>query len=294
MKKHPVLLGLAILTSLFFAFVVAVFMFARFSGESSSFTIGDKIGIVEVTGLITDSQDTIKELSDFRDNPHIKAVVVRIDSPGGIVGATQEVYAAVRKTGDKMPVVASCGSIAASGGYYIALGARKIVANPGTITGSIGVIMKFANAEELLHKIGLKTSVVKSGDFKDTGSPTREMTQQERAMFQGVIDDVHAQFVRTVADNRKIPEEKVRELADGRIFSGNQAMSLGLIDGFGNIEEAIALAGKMAGIEGEPKVIYPKQKGISLWDILFNGGTRSHVQWLLYSPYRMCFETGLR
>ncbi|MDP2992103.1 MAG: signal peptide peptidase SppA, partial [Deltaproteobacteria bacterium] len=202
MKKHPILFGLAILASIFFGLIVIVFIFAWIGDEGHLLTPGEKIGIVEINGLITDSKETIQELSALRKNPQIKAIVVRIDSPGGVVGAAQEIYTEVKRAGQVKPVVASCGSIAASGGYYIAVGTNKIIANPGTITGSIGVIMKFANAEELLRKIGLKISALKSGELKDTGSPTREMTAKEKAMVQGVIDDVQSQFIEVVASGR--------------------------------------------------------------------------------------------
>lgn len=294
MKKHPILFGLAILASIFLAFVMVVFVFVWVSGEGHLLPKGEKIGVVEITGLITEPGETIKELSAFRKNPQIKAVVVRIDSPGGVVGAAQEIYTEVKRTRKIKPVVASCGSIATSGGYYIAVGADKIIANPGTITGSIGVIMKFANAEELLHKIGLKTSVLKSGGLKDVGSLTREMTAEEKAMIQEVIDDVHAQFVEVVASNRKIPQEKTMEIADGRIFSGRQAMELGLIDKLGNIEEAITLAGQMAGIKEEPEVTYPKKKGISLWELIFGTVSDAGIfHGLLYVPYQLSFEARL-
>lgn len=291
MKKHPILFGLGVLASIFFAFIMVVFIFVWISEEGSILPRGEKIGVIEVTGLISDPRETIEELSALRKNPQIKAVVVRIDSPGGVVGAAQEIYAEVKRTSKEKPVVASCGSIATSGGYYVAVGAKKIMASPGTITGSIGVIMKFANAEELLRKIGLKTSVLKSGDLKDIGSPTREMTTKEKAMIQEVIDDVHQQFVEVVARERKVPADKIANIADGRIFSGKQAMELGLIDRLGNIEEAIDLAGEMAGIREEPEVVHPKKKGISLWDFIF-GGTSGDgiVSWLSYLPFKLSYE----
>ncbi len=294
MKKHPILFGLAILASIFFAFILTVFIFISFTQEGDLLPRGEKIGVLEITGLITDSEETIKELSTFRKNPRIKAVVVRIDSPGGVVGAAQEIYDEVKRTAKVKPVVASCASIATSGGYYVAVGADKIVANPGTITGSIGVIMKFANAEELLRKIGLKTSVIKSGELKDVGSPTREMTLQEKSMIQEVIDDVHLQFVEVVASERKIPQEKVLKIADGRVLSGKQAIELGLVDKLGNIEEAIVLAGQMAGIKEEPQVIRPKKKGISLWELIFGNASGDGIFGRpFYVPYRLSFETRL-
>ncbi|MFZ5994757.1 MAG: signal peptide peptidase SppA [Thermodesulfobacteriota bacterium] len=294
MKKHPILFGLTILASIFFGLIVIVFIFAWIGDQGHLLTPGEKIGIVEINGLITDSKETVQDLSALRKNPQIKAIVVRIDSPGGIVGAAQEIYTEVKRAGQVKPVVASCGSIAASGGYYIAVGANKIIANPGTITGSIGVIMKFANAEELLRKIGLKVSSLKSGELKDAGSPTREMTAKEKAMVQGVIDDVQSQFVEVVASGRKMPQEKIQGIADGRIFSGRQAMELGLIDKLGNMEEAIAAAGQMAGLKEEPEVIYPKKKGISFWELILDTTFREGVlEGLFYIPYKLSFEAGL-
>ncbi|MEW6326836.1 MAG: signal peptide peptidase SppA [Thermodesulfobacteriota bacterium] len=294
MKKHPILFGLAILASIFFGLIIIVFIFAWIGEKGYMLAPGEKIGIVEINGLITDSKETIQELSALRKNSQIKAIVVRIDSPGGIVGAAQEIYAEVRRASQVKPVVASCGSIAASGGYYIAVGTNKIIANPGTITGSIGVIMKFANAEELLRKIGLKISALKSGELKDTGSLTREMTAKEKAMVQGVIDDVQSQFIEVVASGRKLPQEKIRGIADGRIFSGKQAMELGLVDKLGNMEEAVAVAGQMAGLKEEPEVIYPRKKGISLWELVFDTTFRESVlQGIFYIPYKLSFEAGL-
>jgi protease-4 len=158
------------------------------------------------------------------------------------------------------PVVVSMGSVAASGGYYVAAAAREIVANPGTITGSIGVIMEFANFQELLEKIGLSSVVVKSGAYKDIGSPTREMSIAEKEILQDLIDDVHSQFVSSVAEGRELDEQAVRSIADGRIFSGRKAMQLGLVDRMGNLQVAIDRAADLAGLEADPKVVYPPGK----------------------------------
>jgi protease-4 len=160
------------------------------------------------------------------------------------------------------------GALAASGGYYIACAAQKIYANPGTITGSIGVIMQFVNVRDLIEKIGLKGMVVKSGAYKDIGSPLREMKAEERELLQGVIDNVHSQFIGAVAEGRKMERESVAKIADGRIFSGEQAKSLGLVDAIGNLEDAVADAGKLAKIEGEPRVITPPKKKLSILELL--------------------------
>jgi protease-4 len=187
------------------------------------------------------------------------------------VGASQEIYQEVVKARGVKPVVASFGGVAASGGYYVACGADKIVANPGTITGSIGVVMQFANLEELMKKIGYKGYVIKSGPHKDIGSPFREMKPEEKELLQEVIDTVHRQFVRAVAEGRKIPIEQIMPIADGRIFTGEQAQTMGLVDELGNLEDTIELAAQMAGIKGKPSVIYPRRRKPSLFDYLAEG-----------------------
>jgi protease-4 len=227
---------------------------------------GDKVAVVDIEGLITKSRPIIEKLNRYKDNERIKAIVIRIDSPGGSVGPAQEIYEEVIKLREKKPVVASMGSVAASGGYYIACAANKIIANPGTITGSIGVIIEFANIEELLGKIGLKSIVIKSGKYKDILSPTRELKGEERDLLQGVIDNIHSQFIDAVALGRDIPREKVVEIADGRIFSGEQAKQLGLVDELGNLQDAIESAAEMSDIEGRPNVIYPEKKRPSIWE----------------------------
>jgi protease-4 len=260
MKKRPFLLASALLAGLFVFFLALVVTLASFMGRPTDFALGDKVGVIEIFGVIADSKQVIEQLHDFRDNDSIKALVLRIDSPGGGVGPSQEIYQEVKLVDAAKPVVVSMGSVTASGGYYIAAGAREIVANPGTITGSIGVIMEFANVQELLNKIGLGSVVVKSGAYKDIGSPTREMTTVERTILQELIDDVHRQFVTSVAEGRHIDPEEVNAIADGRIFTGRRAKELGLVDSMGNLEVAIKRAAELAGIEGEPRVVYPPGK----------------------------------
>ncbi|HBX43111.1 MAG TPA: signal peptide peptidase SppA, partial [Deltaproteobacteria bacterium] len=188
-----------------------------------SFARGEKVAVLPITGMIIDSEDSIEQLKRFAKDDSVKAIVVRLNTPGGGVGPSQEIHEEIRKIRGKKVIVASMGSLAASGGYYIACAADKIYANPGTITGSIGVVMQFVNVKELIEKIGVKGFVVKSGDFKDIGSPVREMNPQERALLQSVIDNVHSQFVNAVAEGRGMEREEVRAIADGRIFSGEQA-----------------------------------------------------------------------
>jgi protease-4 len=198
--------------------------------DDGLFGSGDAVGVVEVKGIILDSQETIKRLRECGKNDRVKAVVLRIDSPGGVVGPSQEIHEEVKKLAAKKKVVVSMGSLAASGGYYIAAPASVIFANPGTITGSIGVIIKLSNLQELLDKVGVKVTTIKTGTYKDIGSPSRPMTEDDKALLQGVIDSSYNQFVKAVAQGRKLPEAQVRLLADGRIFTGEQALALKLVD----------------------------------------------------------------
>ena len=236
-------------------------------GNDLSF--GDKVAVVEVEGIITEPESINKQIREFGERDDIKVIVVRINSPGGGVGPSQEIYREIKRVSAKKKVIASMGAVAASGGYYIAAAANKIIANPGTITGSIGVIMEFANAEELLSKIGFKGYVIKSGEYKDIGSPLRSMKEDEKRLLQNVIDDVHRQFVDVVAENRKLKVDVVKKIADGRIFSGQQAKEIGLVDEIGNFQDAIDIAASMSNIKGKPVVLYPEKKGIRLWDIIF-------------------------
>jgi protease-4 len=245
--------------------VAALFLFGK---RDSTFEFGEKVGVVEIRGVITDAKPIVSQLKKFRKNEAIKAIVLRIDSPGGGVGPSQEIYSEVKKTTGEKKVVASMGAIAASGGYYVAAAADHVMANPGTITGSIGVVIEFANVEELFKKIGLSAYVIKSGEYKDVGSPLRKMTPKERKLLQGFIDNVYEQFVTAVAEGRQMPEKEVRAIADGRIFSGEQAHELGLLDSLGSMEDAIALAAQLGGIEGEPSVVYAEEKKFSLLEFL--------------------------
>jgi protease-4 len=222
---------------------------------------------MRIEGPIMDSKDAVDEIKDYMDDSSIKAIVLRIDSPGGAVAPSQEIYSEVKKAAAKKKVVVSMGSIAASGGYYIASAASRIVANPGTLTGSIGVIMEIPNLEGLMNKIGIKTEVIKSGKNKDIGSMFRSMKPEERQLLQGVMDDVHEQFIRAVAAGRHMKVEDVRKIADGRVFTGEQAVKVGLVDQLGTLEDATRVAAKLAGIEGEPEVV-TKKDTLSVFDIL--------------------------
>jgi len=217
------------------------------------------IGIVEVTGPIMSSKRIIKDLRKFRKDDQIKAIVLRVDSPGGAIGPSQEIYRELIKTRKDKKVIASMGSVAASGGYYIAAAAQGIVANPGTITGSIGVIMEYANLMAIAEKIGISPVVIKSGEFKDMGSPLRELKENEKALFQDLVDELHGQFVADAATARKMEESVMAKLADGRIYTGQKALKLKLVDRLGNLDDAVQWAGRLAGIDGEAVPVYPAE-----------------------------------
>lgn len=242
--------------------VVGVLVLFNLLFPDLDLSIEDRIALIRVEGVILDSQTTVTDLKRFGENPSIKAIVIRIDSPGGGVVPSQEIYDAVQRVRNKnnKAVIASMGTVAASGGYYIASATDRIIANPGTLTGSIGVIMETANVEGLLKKIGVEGIVVKSGKFKDVGSPLRKMTDEEQALLQSVMDDVHKQFIDAVAEGRALEVSAVQALADGRIFTGRQAKEAKLVDELGNLEDAIQLAADLAGIEGEPKVVEPRRR----------------------------------
>jgi protease-4 len=246
------------------------------------------VAIVRVEGPILDSYQTVEELQAFADDPLVKAIVIRIDSPGGGVAPSQEIYNAVnrvRKEHNKT-VVASMGTVAASGGYYIAVATDRILANPGTLTGSIGVIMQMANFQELLEKIGVKSVVVKTGKFKDLGSPFRPMAEEERQLLESVMNDTLSQFIEAVADGRSMDASEVEQLADGRVFTGRQAKSVLLIDEIGDLHDAIKLAGELGGIEGSPRVL-ETTKPFSFQEFLestFLGGIRSLAPSRFSSP----------
>ncbi len=236
--------------------------------------MGEKVGVVDVSGIITDSKEIVHNIKEHRDDEAIKAIVLRIDSPGGAVGPSQEIYREIRKTIGKKKIIASMGTVAASGGYYIAAATDGIMANPGTITGSIGVIIGFTNFEEILQKIGLYPVVVKSGKYKDIGSPVRKMTEKERKLLQAFVDNTHMQFVNAVSKGRKMEIAKVKEIADGRIFTGEMAKNLGLVDRLGNIEDAIEWAGRIGGIKGKISAVYSKKADSSFFDYFIESSAK--------------------
>ncbi len=232
-----------------------------------------RVAIVPLRGAIEDEHEFVRTLDGFRRDGSVRAFVVEIESPGGTVGASQAIYGAIRglrdEDEDERPVIAWMGDVAASGGFYAAMGADSVFALPGTITGSIGVVMEFPNAEELYRKVGIGWEVVKSGEHKDMGNPARGLRESDRLILEGLVQDVHAQFVDAVADNRPLGRGEVAELADGRIFSGRQAAELGLIDRVADLEEAVSVAGRMAGLGSEPRTERPREVRLGLWDLLF-------------------------
>lgn len=231
---------------------------------------GQKVAVVELDGIILESEPVVRELRDHQDNPAVRAVVLRINSPGGVVGPTQEIYSQIQRLRNAgKPVVASLGSVAASGGYYVATAADRIYANPGTLTGSIGVVIQMANLEGLLKKVGVDYVVVKSGQYKDIGSFARRMSPEERRILQALLDNVYEQFVDAVAQGRRLPRQAVRGFADGRIVSGQQAKELRMVDALGGLEDAIEEAARLAGLPKRPKLILPRRR-FSLLDLIWN------------------------
>ena len=292
MRRRLTVLVAAVLVYLGVAglFIIGVGGLSR--GEGGPALFGPRVAIVELEGVIIEVDDIVRELKAHRENPSIRAVVMRINSPGGVVAPTQELHDAVlrlRQAGK--PVVASLGAVAASGGYYVAVACDQIYANPGTLTGSIGVIMQLANFEQLMKKVGVDYVVVKAGQFKDIGNVGRAMTLDERRVMQALLDDVHGQFIGAVATGRKLPREDVVRFADGRIFSGTQAKELRMVDALGGLEDAVLASAKLAGIPSPPTVILPRRR-FSIMEFLRSqfGGTAAG---LLMRPTLPAFKTPL-
>ncbi len=299
MRKHPVIYGLCLVFLIGLLASLLFQLLSTFRGESGFLSNREKIGVINIRGVIANSQELVEQVELFAKDDRIRAVLVRIDSPGGAVAPSQEIYTAIKELRKKKKVVASLGSVAASGGYMIACAADKIVANPGTITGSISVIMYFANAEDLMKKIGITASVVKSGKYKDIGSPTRAMRPDEKQILQTLVDDIYDQFIGTVSTDRKMPKEDVKQLADGRVFSGRQAATLKLVDYLGDRTYAVRLAAQMAGLKGSPDLVYAKKKELSFWDFImqrtattFAGALKEKIA-PLPTGVNMLYEYGL-
>lgn len=264
-------MGLVLLIVIATALYLTFYTAGTHSGNSGakSFSLNDKIGVVPIEGVITDSIEITEDIDEFAKDSSIVAVVIRIDSPGGGVAASQEIYDAIIALKRKKKVVVSMGSVAASGGLLIACAGDRIVANPGTITGSISAIMQFANLEELFKKIGVKSSVVKSGQYKDIGSPMRDMTPEERVIIQELVDDIYNQFIDVIVRDRKITREQVMAIGDGRVFSGRKAKEYGLVDQLGNLAVAAKLASELSGRNGQYDLVYPQKKNPSIFDYMF-------------------------
>lgn len=253
---------------------------------------GDRVGVVEIEGIISESRQTMEEIIRFKEDPSIKAVILRINSPGGSVGPTQEVYREVVKLKAKKKVFVSMGSVCASGGYYIAAAGEKVYANPSTITGSIGVIMQSVILEELLKKIGVKSNTIKAGDLKDAGTPFREMTPEERAYLDGIVKNIHEQFIKDVAAGRKMDFEKVKTMADGRIYTGLQAKDLGLVDNIGNFYDTVDDIKKVLNIKGKPQLVY-SEKPFSLSRWLFSSMSdlsKESMESFFSSPFKFLYN----
>jgi len=257
MKKNHLIILIICCAIVYFILLSLLFMRMR----SFNFPGTKAIGVIEIEGPIYESNTVVNQIKRYTKNPLIKGILLRIDSPGGGVSASQEIYSEVKYAKAKgKKIVVSMGSLAASGGYYIACPADIIVANPGTLTGSIGVIMEFPVIDDLMKKLGIRFEVIKSKEHKDIGSPFRKMTDQERQLLNETTLDIYDQFVQVIVDNRKITEEKVLQFADGRIFSGRQAQTLGLVDSLGTYEDAINITAKLCGISGEPQIIKERPK----------------------------------
>lgn len=279
MDKRAVVVLVVIFGGVFVALFGFLFLaWSTVQGAGGPRLGGGQIGVVEVKGPIVESDEVVEQLHDFLEDDRIRAVVVRVDSPGGAVAPSQEIATEVKRLAGEKHVVVSMGNLAASGGYYLAAPATRIVANPGTLTGSIGVVSQFANLTEIADKIGLQMNTVKSGPAKDAGNPFRPFTEEDRALFQHMVDGVYLQFVRAVAEGRNLPEEDVRKIADGRVLTGEEAKNLGLVDDLGNFNDAVKIAADLAGIEGEPRLVYPSKKKGFAWETFLTEGARAAVR----------------
>ncbi len=253
-------------------FILVVSSLVGSSDDGLDLGNGPKIGVVSINGGIFGSERIVSQLDKFSRRDDIEAIIVRINSPGGSVAATQEIYEKIRKIREegKKPIIASMGTVAASGGVYVAMGAELIMANSGTTTGSIGVIMDYPIAVGLMEKLGIGVEVIKSGPFKDSGSPFRAPTQADRNYFQGIIDDMYEQFMEVIANERNLDPGEVRTMATGEVFTGRRAHELGLIDTLGTFEDAIGLAGDLIGNTDRPVIVKPyERKRLTLWDLVF-------------------------
>ncbi|HEX7320752.1 MAG TPA: signal peptide peptidase SppA [bacterium] len=238
--------------------IIGISLVIALSIKSSPYSYGS-IGVIEINDVIVSSKTVVKDLKNFCDDRSIAAILVRVDSPGGGVAASQEIYEQLKKTREQKKIVVSMGALAASGGYYVSLPADVIVANPGTITGSIGVIMEFMVISDLLKKIGVDFEVVKSREFKDTGSPYRKMSDREKGLLKDMVLDVYDQFVTATCESRELDRDTVLKYADGRVMTGRQAKTIGFVDTLGTFEDAVKICGDLIGIE-KPVLVYPPRR----------------------------------
>ena len=290
-KSTKWFLGILGVLALLVLAIVAFFYWMLPSSDEQMETVtsgsGDKIAVVELRGEIFSSEDIVRQIKKYRTNRSIRAILLRIESPGGGVTASQEIYEEVRATRDAgKPIVISMGSIAASGGYYVACGGSRLVANRATLTGSIGVISEFLQYGDALRKLGIDIKTIKSGRLKDTGSPMRKMTEGEQKYLQSLMDEVHKQFVSVVENERDLDHDEVVALADGRVFTGEQAVGLGLVDTLGTYEEAIKITADLVGIRGEPSLV-KERKRAAWWEPLLgdaNAAVKALKQEFLERP----------
>ena len=258
--------------------IFSVVMMSAFGDDSAFGGAANQVGVIEVTGPIMESKKTVQDLRKFVDRDDIKGIVVRVDSPGGAVAPSQEIFQAVQRASDKKPVVVSMGSTAASGGYYIALGSEHIIANSGTVTGSIGVISQLFNVEGLLEHIDVEVNTVKTGKYKDAGSPFREFGPEDRAYFAELLDDIYLQFIEDVAKARDMELDEVRELADGRVFTGRQAKEYGLVDELCTFQDSVDWVKDKAKIKGRAELVYPAKEDLGFLSTLIEGASKTAVR----------------
>ena len=266
----------------FFAFLWLAYTAVK--GESPRLASGPRIGVVDVKGPIglgrgsVESEPILRLLKRYQDDGDMRAVVVRIDSPGGAVGTSQEILDGLRRLAEDKVVVCAMGNVAASGGLLVAMGCDRIVAEPGTLTGSIGVISQFPTLKGLLDRVDVKMNTVTAGKMKDAGNPFREFTADDRAYWQQLADRIHRQFIEAVAEGRDLPVEEVRKFADGRVITGEQAMELGLVDQMGGFQDAVDLAKEEAGLRGEPRLVYPPEDRVRFLEEILGGMSQAIAQ----------------
>lgn len=285
MKKRPFLLASILIGGIFLFFLLVIFAAGWLRPGGLITSSASKIGVLQVQGVIENERLILKQIDELRLNEEVKAVVLRVDSPGGGVGPSQEIHAELVRLAQEKPLIVSLGSVAASGGYYIAVAGEHLFASPGTMTGSIGVIMHFADYQDLMHKVGIRTEVIKSGEYKDIGSTTRDMTENERKLLQQVADDVHDQFVQAISTGRDLTIENLTPLADGRIMTGRQALESGLVDELGTFFDAINHAAERVGLSERPDLFYPASEKIGFIQRYLNLMINNYIGAQI-TPYR--------